>query len=448
MATVPSAPQGLSWPECTNQQIRFYWLAPSSNGGSPILKYTLFCSEIAYSQDVSANVQDVRVTGLTNGVEYTFKVTATNAIGTSEIATYPTVQPGISPFGPSIATVSTLNVSTAYLSWTPSSFTGEGKLRAYVIQGLPSSTGISSFFTTQDPFKTTLTVPGLSTNNYYQFLVRGVNDIGYSSPFAYTSTLFFGFTATFLPSDVAGLSLWLDAQDAATVTSSGGYASQWNDKSGQSYNLTQATGGSQPAYASSAMTFSGNRFFNIPAASINNASAYCYFFVFTPVAALNWITVKQRDGTNTYNVLSMTNTTNSGGQNTAGTSQYLYFHNQNNGTVANSGSALTLSQQQLITITFDGTNFIMYRNGTQLSSTTGTFAIANATTITNYTMGLWNLGGVVQNSGTTNFSMNEFGFYNQGLTTLNRQKLEGYLAWKWGLQDSLPGDHPYRNSPP
>jgi len=33
-------------------------------------------------------------------------------------------------------------------------------------------------------------------------------------------------------------------------------------------------------------------------------------------------------------------------------------------------------------------------------------------------------------------------------TTLNRQKLEGYLAWKWGLVASLPGGHPYKTSSP
>jgi hypothetical protein len=30
----------------------------------------------------------------------------------------------------------------------------------------------------------------------------------------------------------------------------------------------------------------------------------------------------------------------------------------------------------------------------------------------------------------------------------DRQKIEGYLAHKWGLTDSLPVDHPYKTSPP
>jgi hypothetical protein len=32
--------------------------------------------------------------------------------------------------------------------------------------------------------------------------------------------------------------------------------------------------------------------------------------------------------------------------------------------------------------------------------------------------------------------------------TDTRQKIEGYLAWKWGLQANLPPGHPYENAAP
>ena len=38
--------------------------------------------------------------------------------------------------------------------------------------------------------------------------------------------------------------------------------------------------------------------------------------------------------------------------------------------------------------------------------------------------------------------------YPGGVTSSQRQQTEGYLAWKWGLQSSLPGGHPYINFPP
>jgi hypothetical protein len=34
------------------------------------------------------------------------------------------------------------------------------------------------------------------------------------------------------------------------------------------------------------------------------------------------------------------------------------------------------------------------------------------------------------------------------LSTADRQRLEGYLAWKWGLHANLPAGHPFRNNPP
>jgi hypothetical protein len=37
----------------------------------------------------------------------------------------------------------------------------------------------------------------------------------------------------------------------------------------------------------------------------------------------------------------------------------------------------------------------------------------------------------------------EFLHYNISLTPEQRQKIEGYLSWKWGLQNSLPTYHPY-----
>jgi hypothetical protein len=30
----------------------------------------------------------------------------------------------------------------------------------------------------------------------------------------------------------------------------------------------------------------------------------------------------------------------------------------------------------------------------------------------------------------------------------DRQRLEGYLAHKWGLQGNLPADHPWKAAPP
>src|ERR1700748_1258223 len=57
----------------------------------------------------------------------------------------------------------------------------------------------------------------------------------------------------FNPSDIAGLTLWLDASDSSTLTLNGTNVSQWNDKSGNGNNATQATMVSQPVYGAASL---------------------------------------------------------------------------------------------------------------------------------------------------------------------------------------------------
>jgi hypothetical protein len=50
----------------------------------------------------------------------------------------------------------------------------------------------------------------------------------------------------FVPTDIAGFKLWLDASNTATITEASGRVSQWDDGSGSGNHVVQATGGSQP----------------------------------------------------------------------------------------------------------------------------------------------------------------------------------------------------------
>lgn len=50
----------------------------------------------------------------------------------------------------------------------------------------------------------------------------------------------------FVPTDISGLQLWLDASDTSTITEAGGSVSQWDDKSGNSNNVVQGTAAKQP----------------------------------------------------------------------------------------------------------------------------------------------------------------------------------------------------------
>ena len=247
----------------------------------------------------------------------------------------------------------------------------------------------------------------------------------------------------FSPRQIPGCALWLDAVDTSTITMATG-VSQWNDKSGNSYNLTQGTGSLQPTRTGNFLNFQSNYYLNIPTSSINNTSSYSFFFVFNPIASLNWILQKQYNGVGSYNMISMTNYW----QTSVGVSAYLYWTAwANPGPFANSGAALSLSTIQLIEITFDGTTLTIYRNGNQLSTSVGSYTIPNATSVTNFTLGSWIADGSIQNNNTTNFQLGEFLYYNTFLNTTQRQQVESYLAQKWGLTASLPGGHSHATQP-
>jgi hypothetical protein len=85
----------------------------------------------------------------------------------------------------------------------------------------------------------------------------------------------------------------------------------------------------------------------------------------------------------------------------------------------------------------------------------------NALRVTPGSQSLW-IDGEVIGSGGINSEVNAFdkvgnGFsgeiaealvYDQPVNSVNRKKIEGYLAHKWGLSDSLASEHPFSSAPP
>lgn len=78
--TKPDAPTGVSATSGGNASTTVSWTAPS-DGGSPITSYSATSNA---GQTCTSTTTSCSVTGLTNGTPYTFTVTATNSIGTSD----------------------------------------------------------------------------------------------------------------------------------------------------------------------------------------------------------------------------------------------------------------------------------------------------------------------------------------------------------------------------
>ena len=83
--TTPGAPQHLSAVP-GYAQVTLTWEAPTSDGGSAILRYEVAVDDSGTWIDAGLDLEET-VTGLTNGQRYTFSVRAVNAAGTGPAAT-------------------------------------------------------------------------------------------------------------------------------------------------------------------------------------------------------------------------------------------------------------------------------------------------------------------------------------------------------------------------
>ena len=81
----PPSPTGIA-AEAASQSARVTWSLPAADGDSPITRQTVIPfvgSQAQVPVDVGPSATTATVSGLDNGTAYTFKVTATNGIGTS-----------------------------------------------------------------------------------------------------------------------------------------------------------------------------------------------------------------------------------------------------------------------------------------------------------------------------------------------------------------------------
>lgn len=238
-----------------------------------------------------------------------------------------------------------------------------------------------------------------------------------------------GATVAWTPSNLT-TSLWLDADDAATITKDGSnLVSQWNDKSGNGRNATQATSANRPVHSNKTVVFNGT-------------SQYMQ----TPITA-----APNQNGS----IIGVYNSTSTGGvyagiiniDSTPGDNPEIRIANGDNSPTYWNGAyvvnvstgGLTESVHSTKFVNPSGTTSVEYRrNGTVVASgsRSGTWSPINE-----FTLGRYNRVGQFRGG-----NIKELVVYNSSDT--DRQKLEGYLAHKWGLTANLPADHPYKASAP
>jgi hypothetical protein len=235
--------------------------------------------------------------------------------------------------------------------------------------------------------------------------------------------------------------LWFDAADSGTVTASSNLVSQWNDKSGNGRNLSQS-GGNRPTYNATGQNNLGIIEFNGTTNFLERNQ--------TDLSS-NWTCVIAAKNTNTTgNAMYIAQ-----GSNALGNPRWQL---DRNGTSArmirmnDAGTIQTLEQGTHAASAFiqsgtgDGSLIGVSLNGANLTTAA---AVTGVFSTNRLTIGVLYAGSVIP-SGTTYFNgaMFEVVYAPSMLSTLDRQKVEGYLAHKWGLTANLPGDHPYKIAAP
>jgi hypothetical protein len=253
--------------------------------------------------------------------------------------------------------------------------------------------------------------------------------------------------ANYYPLSVAGCQLWLDGADATTVTGTSPVTA-WRDKSQNVSSTTSVVG--SPALTTNAINglpailLNGSSSFTGPSTGSLNTLTVCIVGTQSNTCAINgglvclgrptyddWndvgsLAIAEFTPVGSGLMLSTRNGVNSQTTNTGGTGS------------ANGSTATPF----IYIIVFDGTYTNTYLKGTiqstaNLTTMNGTFAY------TNYVIG--SRAGSTAATYWTGY-IGEVIIYNAALTTNQRQSIEGYLAWKWGI--TLVNTHPYYSSAP
>jgi hypothetical protein len=303
---------------------------------------------------------------------------------------------------------------------------------------------MSSFSETQDEFYSSMTFTGLSTNTYYRFLVQGINDVGYCVPFAYTSTLGFGIAtggSAFSPSSITSMAVWLDSSDPTYMVVSGSNVSAFLDKSGNNRSTINKYGS---VYAASNDQNSlTSVVFNTGGFTGNFGSTY------TGSEVTGFIVGTMSNVTPTYDRYMSIGVLGTG---EPGNNLYanLIYRDTN---VSSLGTDRNGSYVGPINVPANNTYFIASARqgsnstflGVNGAIPTTTAGRAAAFGYSGYGIGVGTTANLAQS---VRGKIGEWLIYHANLAPFDRQKVEGYLAWKWGLDSNLPTTHPFKTAAP
>lgn len=248
----------------------------------------------------------------------------------------------------------------------------------------------------------------------------------------------------FDPRYIPGCTLWLDADDSNTITfSSGNSVQTWSDKSVSANNATGATikptypvvisGRNTIAFDSSAGSYMTLDTTKLP----TGTSPFSLFIISRVNAGINtspylfsWGDISA-GATNTFSVLfAQLNST----------TYYLGMTITNSTTLSSYDTTNVYNTLSIFSNQATSASDSDFLNGKPFSNPSARSAYNISTS--------YGVIGAAANplfTGKLTGNVGEIILFNRSITNTERQQLEGYLAWKWVLQASLPSipQHPY-----
>jgi hypothetical protein len=248
-------------------------------------------------------------------------------------------------------------------------------------------------------------------------------------------------------------SLWLDASDLSTISTVSGAVSEWRDKSNNGRHA--ATAVRQPTYTFNVYNgLNGISFTKLSAHKLDTPNfsiapnrQFCSFAVISGAGLAA--------GINAYPRIWVTKGT--GDSQAPGTFPQGYFGQcsaNNTAMLIAGGNSIVSPQVTGLSVTLPV--LLSGRFGTagvaadtsSISANGGTIVSLGGQTGVLSTTGI-RIGSDVGTSNTSTFNswMGEI-ILTTNISFAESQLVEGYLAWKWGIQTLLASNHPYINRPP
>lgn len=235
---------------------------------------------------------------------------------------------------------------------------------------------------------------------------------------------------------------WYDATGGTYITESGGLVDQWDDRSGNGRHVAQ-TGAARPTYAVDTVSFDGLGQY------IFNSSPFMYANGNISVSFVG--TVNQAGGADRRLVSERNNPSNAPfygfeNNNTDPSQMCNYMRNDGNTAFFNhtaiSDTGAFDNTQRIYVWGDTGSRVMGYFNST--GAVHVSYTRAGVLTLNRFSIG--GTAGATPSS-FIDCDVNEL-IITDFLDTQSRQLMEGYLAWKWGLEGSLPANHPFRSCEP